>query len=91
MKKVTMYTGDPCSFCEAAKALLKSKNVEIDFFLPCNFFIFSYPSSFVTWNVVALSCLGQILFVIEEDNGIQNALNPECAAPPTSNNKVDAL
>ena len=30
MKKVTMYTGDPCSFCEAAKALLKSKNVEIE-------------------------------------------------------------
>ena len=23
MKKVTIYTGDPCSFCEAAKALLK--------------------------------------------------------------------
>jgi glutaredoxin 3 len=29
MKKVTMYTGNPCSFCEAAKALLKTKNVEI--------------------------------------------------------------
>ena len=29
MKKVIMYTGDPCSFCEAAKALLKTKNVEI--------------------------------------------------------------
>ena len=29
MKKVTMYTGDPCSFCEAAKALLKTKNVVI--------------------------------------------------------------
>ena len=29
MKKVTMYTGDPCSFCDAAKALLKTKNVEI--------------------------------------------------------------
>ena len=27
MKKVTIYTGDPCSFCEAAKALLKTKNV----------------------------------------------------------------
>ena len=27
-----MYTGDPCSFCEAAKALLKSKNVEIEEF-----------------------------------------------------------
>ena len=32
MKKVTMYTGDPCSFCEAAKALLKTKNVEIEEF-----------------------------------------------------------
>ena len=30
MKKVIMYTGDPCSFCEAAKALLKTKNVEIE-------------------------------------------------------------
>ena len=30
MTKVTMYTGDPCSFCEAAKALLKTKNVEIE-------------------------------------------------------------
>ena len=29
MKKVIMYTGDPCPFCEAAKALLKTKNVEI--------------------------------------------------------------
>ena len=25
-----MYTGSPCSFCEAAKALLKTKNVEIE-------------------------------------------------------------
>ena len=25
-----MYTGDPCSFCEAAKALLKTKNVVIE-------------------------------------------------------------
>ena len=32
MKKVTMYTGSPCSFCEAAKALLKTKNVEIEEF-----------------------------------------------------------
>ena len=32
MKKVTMYTGDPCSFCEAAKALLKTKNAEIEEF-----------------------------------------------------------
>ena len=30
MQKVIMYTGDPCSFCEAGKALLKSKNVEIE-------------------------------------------------------------
>jgi|TARA_B100001093_G_scaffold7622_1_gene7439 glutaredoxin 3 len=30
MKKVTIYTGDPCSFCEAAKALLKTKNVQIE-------------------------------------------------------------
>ena len=30
MKKVTIYTGDPCSFCEAAKSLLKTKNVEIE-------------------------------------------------------------
>ena len=30
MKKVTMYTGNPCSFCDAAKALLKTKNVEIE-------------------------------------------------------------
>ena len=30
MKKVTIYTGDPCSFCEAAKALLKTKTVQIE-------------------------------------------------------------
>ena len=30
MKKVTMYTGNPCPFCSAAKALLKTKNVEIE-------------------------------------------------------------
>ena len=30
MKKVTIYTGDSCPFCEAAKALLKTKNVEIE-------------------------------------------------------------
>ena len=29
MKKATMYSGDPCPYCKAAKALLKSKNVEI--------------------------------------------------------------
>jgi|TARA_B110000881_G_C18296926_1_gene375020 glutaredoxin 3 len=32
MKKVTMYSGDPCPYCKAAKALLKSKNVEIEEF-----------------------------------------------------------
>ena len=32
MKKVTMYSGDPCPYCSAAKALLKSKNVEIEEF-----------------------------------------------------------
>ena len=32
MKKVTMYSGDPCPYCGAAKALLKSKNVEIEEF-----------------------------------------------------------
>jgi len=26
MKKITMYSGDPCPYCGAAKALLKSKN-----------------------------------------------------------------
>ena len=30
MKKVTMYTGNPCPYCAAAKALLKTKNVEIE-------------------------------------------------------------
>ena len=29
MKKVTMYTGNPCPYCSAAKALLKTKNVKI--------------------------------------------------------------
>ena len=32
MRKVTMYSGDPCPYCNAAKALLKSKNVEIEEF-----------------------------------------------------------
>ena len=32
MKKVTVYSGDPCPFCNAAKALLKSKNVEYEEF-----------------------------------------------------------
>ena len=32
MKKVTMYSGDPCPYCGAAKALLKSKNVEFEEF-----------------------------------------------------------
>ena len=26
-----MYSGDPCPFCAAAKALLKTKNVEIEY------------------------------------------------------------
>ena len=30
MKKVTMYSGNPCPYCAAAKALLKTKNVEIE-------------------------------------------------------------
>ena len=30
MKKVTMYSGSPCSYCEAAKALLKSKNIAFE-------------------------------------------------------------
>ena len=32
MKKITIYTGDPCPFCAAAKALLKTKDVEIEEF-----------------------------------------------------------
>ena len=32
MKKVTLYSGNPCPFCSAAKALLKTKNVEIEEF-----------------------------------------------------------
>jgi glutaredoxin 3 len=32
MKKVTIYSGDPCPYCAAAKALLKSKNVEYEEF-----------------------------------------------------------
>jgi len=32
MKKVTLYSGDPCPFCAAAKALLKTKDVEIEEF-----------------------------------------------------------
>ena len=35
MKKVTMYSGDPCPYCGAAKALLKSKNVEFEEFDIC--------------------------------------------------------
>tara|TARA_X000000368_G_scaffold342321_1_gene280829 strand:+ start:244 stop:501 length:258 start_codon:yes stop_codon:yes gene_type:complete len=30
MKQVLLYTGEHCSFCEAAKALLKTKNVVIN-------------------------------------------------------------
>ena len=32
MKNITMYSGDPCPYCGAAKALLKSKNIEIEEF-----------------------------------------------------------
>ena len=32
MKKVTMYSGNPCPYCGAAKALLKTKNVQIEEF-----------------------------------------------------------
>ena len=32
MKKVTLYSGDSCPFCAAAKALLKTKDVEIEEF-----------------------------------------------------------
>ena len=32
MKKITMYSGNPCPYCGAAKALLKSKNIEIEEF-----------------------------------------------------------
>ena len=32
MKKITIYSGDPCPYCGAAKALLKSKNVEFEEF-----------------------------------------------------------
>jgi glutaredoxin 3 len=32
MKKVTMYSGHPCPYCGSAKALLKSKNIEIEEF-----------------------------------------------------------
>ena len=32
MKKVTIYSGDPCPYCNAAKTLLKTKDVEIEEF-----------------------------------------------------------
>ena len=32
MKKITMYSGDPCPYCKAAKALLNTKGVEIEEF-----------------------------------------------------------
>tara|TARA_Y100001970_G_C13800660_1_gene634881 strand:+ start:140 stop:397 length:258 start_codon:yes stop_codon:yes gene_type:complete len=32
MKKITIYSGNPCPYCAAAKALLKSKNLEIEEF-----------------------------------------------------------
>ena len=37
MKKVTMYTGDPCSFCEAAKALLKTAFLKAKEFMMVKF------------------------------------------------------
>ena len=30
MKKVTMYSGDPCPYCAAAKALLKETNLNAE-------------------------------------------------------------
>ena len=30
MKKITMYSGTPCSRCDEVKALLKSKNIEFN-------------------------------------------------------------
>ena len=35
MKKITIYSGDPCPYCSAAKALLQTKNVEIEEFDIC--------------------------------------------------------
>ena len=32
MKKIIIYSGETCPYCAAAKALLKSKNVEIEEF-----------------------------------------------------------
>tara|TARA_Y100001970_G_scaffold238197_1_gene299255 strand:+ start:517 stop:774 length:258 start_codon:yes stop_codon:yes gene_type:complete len=32
MKKVTIYSGNPCPYCAAARALLKTKNVQIEEF-----------------------------------------------------------
>ena len=32
MRKVTIYSGDPFPYCNAAKALLKTKNVSIEEF-----------------------------------------------------------
>ena len=32
MKKITIYSGNPCPFCAAAKALIKTKDVEIEEF-----------------------------------------------------------
>ena len=32
MKKITIYSGNPCPFCAAAKALFKTKDVEIEEF-----------------------------------------------------------
>ena len=32
MKKVTIYSGNPCPYCAAARALLRTKNVQIEEF-----------------------------------------------------------
>ena len=32
MKRITIYSGHPCSYCESAKALLKSKNLKFEEF-----------------------------------------------------------
>ncbi len=32
MKKITIYSGHPCPYCESAKALLKSKNLKFEEF-----------------------------------------------------------
>ena len=49
MKKVTMYSGDPCPYCGAAKALLKTKNVEIE-----EFDIWADPAKAVSYTHLTL-------------------------------------